>query len=100
MNRCTKCNEVKTSDGFYKNRRKKNGLESICKTCICSSKKARREQRARIISIRNNTSTRVLNVEDCTFEERQIIRPINKDLRLNDLIEELVWERKERGLVE
>jgi hypothetical protein len=30
---CTKCGEVKSSDGFYKNKRYKNGLNPICMVC-------------------------------------------------------------------
>ena len=30
---CTKCNEVKPLDDFYKEKRKRNGRESRCKKC-------------------------------------------------------------------
>lgn len=32
--KCTKCNEIKSYDEYYKDKRLKNGLCSICKLCI------------------------------------------------------------------
>lgn len=98
--KCFLCKEEKEAFYFYKNSRKKNGLESSCKSCVLTIKRKKRLQKRRTLSIRNSTSVRVLNVDSCTFDERQIIRPRNMELRLDDLVGELLWQKEQRGLVE
>lgn len=41
---CTKCNIVKSVDGFYKDRRGKHGCRSVCKECVKKSDKVYREE--------------------------------------------------------
>jgi len=36
---CTRCNEVKSFDDFYKQKDKKSGLRSHCKTCVTETSK-------------------------------------------------------------
>ncbi|NJN61472.1 MAG: hypothetical protein HC795_08050 [Coleofasciculaceae cyanobacterium RL_1_1] len=37
--KCTKCSEIKLVSEFYKDKRRKNGLHSVCKTCVRTQKK-------------------------------------------------------------
>lgn len=97
---CNKCKTIKTEKDFYKKSHKKNGLDSNCKECVCLMKKISRQKKKVSASSRNSTRTRVLNVDSCTFDERQIIRPRNKELRLEDLIGELLWFKKQKEEVE
>ncbi len=41
---CTKCDTTKTVDRFYKNKSKKDGLQSQCKTCAKGYKETNREE--------------------------------------------------------
>lgn len=34
MKRCTNCNHEKSEDEFHKNRKRKDGLQSFCKSCM------------------------------------------------------------------
>lgn len=43
MKKCTKCDEFKVSDDFHKSSKSIDGYKSICKKCVLSKEKERRE---------------------------------------------------------
>lgn len=76
---CSNCHGFKPHDQFYKNKFKKNGLESHCKECILirKAKKYKIESKVKKKTkyLRRCKRVKVLEVGDCTFEEQWIIRP-------------------------
>ena len=91
---CCQCRLKKQNDEFYKNSKKKNGLESQCKECVLSNK---RKARIKKKGSRVFSSNKVIDLTNCTFKELYITRPCNEDLRMKDLVEELVClEEKEK----
>lgn len=50
---CTKCGETKTVEQFHRNRSKRNGLESSCKTCTAARNRAYNEANRDKISARD-----------------------------------------------
>lgn len=78
---CTRCGQVKTANDFYKNTKKENGLESQCKECVLDRKHRKYRQTKIILKksklLRAQQKVRVLDVQQCTFEEILINRPLN-----------------------
>lgn len=82
--KCKKCEKQKESYEFYKNIKKSNGLESHCKSCVLVRKAKKYEVLAktkkRTKLLRSHSKINVLNVEECTFNEVLINRPINCEI--------------------
>lgn len=91
--KCTKCNQDKKTSEFYKNTRKSNGFESSCKECVLFSKKRRRQNNR---AMKKSNSSKVLDFEGCTWNEVYITRPKSEELKVKDLVEELLWLENQR----
>ncbi len=76
---CSKCGQTKNENDFYKNTKKLNGLESNCKECVIKRKLKRYKEQSQLKKktkyLRRCKKVKVLEVDDCTFEEQWIIRP-------------------------
>lgn len=66
MKRCSKCKEYKSRSEFYINKATKDGLQSLCKQCICSDK-----QRRTLLLFAQNYSIRII-AEEMGVSERTI----------------------------
>lgn len=89
---CVSCKLAKTSNDFYRNKMKLNGLESHCKACVLK-RKFKKYKQTKIISkktklLRLQSKVRVLDVAQCTFDERLINRPLSE--LSNNVLKEFV----------
>jgi hypothetical protein len=86
--KCTLCHQEKDLSEFYKNIRKVNGLESRCKECVLSLKKKRRNKNR---AVKKSNSSKVLNIDDCTWTQTYITRSRKEKVKLKSIVEELFW---------
>lgn len=77
--KCSKCGLQKEPHQFYRNLKKKNGLESNCKACVLERKNKKytvvSKNRKKSKQLRLCKKVKVLDVVECTFQEVLINRP-------------------------
>ncbi len=98
---CSKCDQSKEKSEFYKNSRKRNGLESHCKDCILKKKKDRyvikmnTKKKNRVM--RNREGVRVMDLSLCTVETYLITRPRNiEQVGLEGVVGDLICLLEEK----
>lgn len=96
--KCSKCGTCKEPHHFYKNLKKKNGLESNCKSCVLKRKSKRYSTSSKIKKknkrLRSCKRVNVLDVENCTFCEVLINRPQELEGRktLKEFVKGVLWQ--------
>lgn len=73
MKRCTRCKQAKPVDAFSRNRRRKDGLNSHCKTCV-SETYSEWYQDNRAAVIKKVADWRTSNLERARASERDTVR--------------------------
>jgi len=101
--KCSACQKKKSHKDFYRNHRKRNGIESHCKVCVLEKKKGRytttKKLKQRATKYRGNKNIRVLNILSCTLHETHIkesskVSQIELEEIVKDLVCQLVEEKK------
>jgi len=98
---CSECKIKKPFKEFYKNSRKKNGLESSCKECVLKKKRnqynKRQKLKQKVGKYRDHKSIRVLNIPDCTVTTLFIKRPkVINNVEMEEVVEDLLCQVGEK----
>lgn len=97
--RCTRCLIFKEASFFYKNGKKLNGLESLCKECVLKRKNKKYAQvkftQQKTKRLRLLKKVNVLDVNSCTFKDNFNNKDFTCDQELvKEMIEELLCHWK------
>ena len=99
LHKCSHCKINRPSNEFYKNSKKKNGLESRCRQCVLAVKsiKYRKVKNTQLKNkqLRLHKKVNVIDVNNCTFLSTFINSSNEQQNKiLTSIAEELIWQQR------